>query len=97
MPSAQLKIPRYVKQKPHPGEKPSEAFALAPDGLDSGRKLHFRSIDRLVGDNATKSYHLLEFVTFVVIPLSSLLPSAIHIASFPGSHEFGSPTRSWSG
>jgi hypothetical protein len=30
-----------VKQKPHPGEKPSEAFALAPDGLDSGRKLDF--------------------------------------------------------
>jgi hypothetical protein len=29
------------KQKPHPGEKPSEAFALAPDGLDSGRKLNF--------------------------------------------------------
>src|SRR5260221_14431088 len=46
-----------IMQKPHPGEKPSEAFAAgAGRSGASGRKLHVKSIDRSVGDNATKSW-----------------------------------------
>ena len=45
-----------LMQKPHPGEKPSEAFAAGAERSGaSGRKLKIKSIDRLVGDNAKSS------------------------------------------